>query len=151
MSNQNTWPFGHLNKDKGSQTAKELAIADLSKYGEEEVVTELKRYFLIRYIRKRKVTMESKVVDQAWHQFILDTYAYTNFCELVFGGYLHHHSDHYEPDQDFRGTYMELYGEELHSMWDNNSSYSQQTFNREKLSENHDDDNPGGFIDHNCA
>jgi hypothetical protein len=34
--------------------------------------------------------MPSRLVDEAWHEFILDSRAYTEFCERAFGEYLHH-------------------------------------------------------------
>jgi hypothetical protein len=37
--------------------------------------------------------MPSRIVDDAWHAFILDSIAYTHFCEAAFGGYLHHTPD----------------------------------------------------------
>jgi hypothetical protein len=39
---------------------------------------------------KRSVGMPSKLVDTAWHEFILMTREYTRFCASAFGGYLHH-------------------------------------------------------------
>jgi hypothetical protein len=35
----------------------------------------------------------SRAVDEAWHEFILDSIAYTDFCEEAFGGYLRHTLD----------------------------------------------------------
>jgi hypothetical protein len=35
----------------------------------------------------------SRLVDEAWHEFILDSLSYTRFCEVAFGGYLHHTPD----------------------------------------------------------
>ena len=37
--------------------------------------------------------MPSRLVDEAWHEFILDSLSYTRFCEAAFGGYLHHTPD----------------------------------------------------------
>jgi hypothetical protein len=34
--------------------------------------------------------MPSKLVDEAWHEFILDSVAYVDFCDQAFGDYLHH-------------------------------------------------------------
>lgn len=31
-----------------------------------------------------------KMVDEFWHQHILDTHAYAADCEVIFGGFLHH-------------------------------------------------------------
>jgi hypothetical protein len=37
--------------------------------------------------------MPSRAVDEAWHEFILDTLAYETFCGAAFGAYLHHTPD----------------------------------------------------------
>jgi hypothetical protein len=37
--------------------------------------------------------MPSRAVDEAWHEFILDTPRYLGFCTAAFGGYLHHTPD----------------------------------------------------------
>ncbi len=37
--------------------------------------------------------MPSKIVDIAWHEFILRTREYTTFCHRAFGAYLHHSPD----------------------------------------------------------
>lgn len=37
--------------------------------------------------------MPSRLVDEAWHEFILDSLAYVRFCENAFGEYLHHTPD----------------------------------------------------------
>lgn len=34
--------------------------------------------------------MPSKLVDDAWHEFILDSVSYVEFCDQAFGEYLHH-------------------------------------------------------------
>lgn len=34
--------------------------------------------------------MPSKLVDGAWHEFILDSVSYVEFCDQAFGEYLHH-------------------------------------------------------------
>lgn len=34
--------------------------------------------------------MPSRVADDLWHEFILDTKSYHAFCERAFGGYFHH-------------------------------------------------------------
>ena len=55
------------------------------------VARALRQYFLV-YLRARPKTigMPSKVVDEMWHEFILDTRKYTVFCKKAFGGYFHH-------------------------------------------------------------
>ncbi len=39
---------------------------------------------------KKTVGMPSKVVDEAWHEFILMSREYAAFCTKAFGRYLHH-------------------------------------------------------------
>lgn len=57
----------------------------------ELVLAGLKEYFLICNLAKGQfVAMPSKVVDVAWHAFILDTKEYTHFCKKAFGRFLHH-------------------------------------------------------------
>ena len=50
----------------------------------------LQQFFLVAHYAKYEVSMPSKVVDDAWHQFILFTGEYTRFCKEAFGDYFHH-------------------------------------------------------------
>jgi hypothetical protein len=51
----------------------------------------LREWFLCCASRDGQVLgMPSRLVDEAWHEFILDTRAYSEFCEAAFGEYLHH-------------------------------------------------------------
>ncbi|HEU0187575.1 MAG TPA: hypothetical protein VFR06_06760 [Gallionellaceae bacterium] len=51
----------------------------------------LQQYFRICASAKgRFVSMPSQVVDDLWHEFILFTRLYQNFCERALGRYLHH-------------------------------------------------------------
>jgi hypothetical protein len=51
----------------------------------------LREWFLCCAWRDGEVLgMPSRLVDDAWHEFILDSVAYTRFCEQAFGEYLHH-------------------------------------------------------------
>jgi len=45
------------------------------------------------YAEDRMIGMPSKIVDVAWHEFILRTREYTTFCQRAFGAYLHHTPD----------------------------------------------------------
>lgn len=54
----------------------------------------LREWFVCCAWRGRTVLgMPSKLVDEAWHEFILDSLAYTGFCKAAFGEYLHHTPD----------------------------------------------------------
>ncbi|AVP99490.1 hypothetical protein C7S18_20960 [Ahniella affigens] len=51
----------------------------------------LRQFFEIhRRTHPLTIGMPSKVVDDLWHQFILDTRAYREFCATAFGHFFHH-------------------------------------------------------------
>lgn len=51
----------------------------------------LREYFQICYLANKKmVAMPSQVVDDAWHEFILSTRFYVEFCNKALGRFLHH-------------------------------------------------------------
>jgi len=57
-----------------------------------QVIDALREYFKIATIANGKmVSMPSQVVDVAWHEFLLFTKAYNNFCQKAFGKFFHHH------------------------------------------------------------
>jgi hypothetical protein len=61
--------------------------------GEQEALVRdaLQQYFQIcQRARGRFVAMPSQVVDDLWHDFILFTRHYRNFCSKAFGRFLHH-------------------------------------------------------------
>jgi hypothetical protein len=62
------------------------------KRGDAELVMRGLRQFFMAYLRSggQFVGMPSKVVDAAWHEFILHTQAYALWCESAFGKLLHH-------------------------------------------------------------
>jgi hypothetical protein len=50
-----------------------------------------RQFFLCHLKSGRKfVSMPSQVVDDLWHEFILYTRNYQQFCSKAFGGYMHH-------------------------------------------------------------
>lgn len=61
----------------------------------DQVMRALRQYFLICLEAgaaggRSSVGMPSKVVDEAWHEFILMSREYSEFCKKAFGRYLHH-------------------------------------------------------------
>jgi len=60
--------------------------------GDADLVLRGLRQFFMAYLRsdRRFVAMPSKVVDAAWHAFILHTRAYEAWCSAAFGRTLHH-------------------------------------------------------------
>lgn len=57
-----------------------------------ELVLRGLRQFFMAYLRSGRtfVAMPSKVVDFAWHEYILHTKAYEKWCHAAFGEFLHH-------------------------------------------------------------
>ncbi len=57
-----------------------------------ELVLRGLRQFFMAYLRSGRqfVGMPSKVVDSAWHAYILHTQGYALWCNRAFGGMLHH-------------------------------------------------------------
>jgi len=55
------------------------------------ILTGLREFFLLCHEAEgNTVSMPSQVVDVAWHEFILSTRAYEEFCQNAFGRFLHH-------------------------------------------------------------
>jgi len=77
--------FGSMLRDKVKDLHPNLTTSDLDK-----VFEGLQQFFLVAHYAKYEVSMPSKVVDDAWHQFILFTGEYTRFCKEAFGDYFHH-------------------------------------------------------------
>jgi hypothetical protein len=51
----------------------------------------LRQFFLIHHkLPKQRIGMPSRVVDDLWHEFILDTREYQRFCRQAFGRFFHH-------------------------------------------------------------
>lgn len=63
----------------------------LSKEQVDRVMYGLREYFSIcNTAGRRMVSMPSQVVDVAWHEFILFTRSYEEFCKQGLGRFLHH-------------------------------------------------------------
>ena len=63
----------------------------LSKEQVDRVMYGLREYFAIcNTAGRRMVSMPSQVVDVAWHEFILFTRSYEEFCRQGLGRFLHH-------------------------------------------------------------
>ncbi len=67
------------------------AYPHLKRRDAELVLVGLRQFFMAHLrSRRRFVAMPSKIVDAAWHEFILHTRAYEVWCRTAFGGLLHH-------------------------------------------------------------
>ena len=97
-----------------------------TKHAYKEAFTEFKRYAGLFAAFKEPLGMLSKQVDEVWHQFILFTKKYHNFCDNFLGDYMHHVPG--TPDSPvspeskelFVKRYNEVFGD-LHPIWDRNA------------------------------
>ena len=95
----------------------------------DELFREVKRYLVLCDLDQGRVwNMYSLRVDEAWHQFILFTRQYMDFCQLFFGRYVPHNPSNAPKVESarpvertsfkqFRNRYEELYGEPLPKVW----------------------------------
>ncbi|MFN8388799.1 MAG: hypothetical protein U0136_00750 [Bdellovibrionota bacterium] len=110
--------FGRRLPEQHLPIAELIAGWDFNAYSSDDgVIRELKRYLLLRKVLDRPITMESVLLDQAWHLFILDTVNYRTFCGAVFGAYLDHRSAHFPPDAELPKIYETFFGEQLPPVW----------------------------------
>lgn len=94
----------------------------------EHLFVELKKFFYLSSKSKLALPMTSIEVDNIWHQFILFTRDYFDFCEHIFGRYLHH-SPNVKSDKtpskdsllNFVALYQ-LYFGEMDDIWHINST-----------------------------
>jgi hypothetical protein len=103
----------------------------------EALFTEFKRYVVFVCSDDRSDwQMYSLRVDEVWHQFVLFTWEYVNFCQNFFGRYIHHNPSNapeHNPGnvsessptvvktptsfEDFKNRYQALFGEPLPDVW----------------------------------
>ncbi|WP_437899926.1 glycine-rich domain-containing protein [Sorangium sp. So ce124] len=97
----------------------------------EALFRELVRYlWLVDSDRTRAYPMFSLRVDEAWHQFVLFTIEYADFCQRFFGRFLHHapsnapvaHACREATWDEFADAYSALYGEPPPELWSDASS-----------------------------
>jgi hypothetical protein len=95
----------------------------------EALFREVKRYLVLCDLDQNHAwNMYSLRVDEAWHQFILFTRQYMEFCQRYFGRYVPHNPSNApmvetsRPIQqtsfkEFKTRYEELFGESLPDIW----------------------------------
>jgi hypothetical protein len=78
------WPRGLLNKLGEKHPGIGRKDAALVSRG-------LRQFFIAHLMSGKKyVSMPSQIADDLWHEFILYTREYQEFCKRAFGGFLHH-------------------------------------------------------------
>jgi hypothetical protein len=81
-----TYPFPGCVRDKLKELYPDRSDQDIAL-----VLRGLRDWFRVCLAaRGRFVSMPSRIVDDAWHAFILDTRAYEYFCAEAFGRFVHH-------------------------------------------------------------
>jgi hypothetical protein len=84
----------HRFPEKLRRTVAGFYEPELTEAQTERVFEGLRSWFLVcLYAGGKKVGMPSEVVDHAWHEYILRTKDYQQFCERAFDRYLHHDPD----------------------------------------------------------
>jgi hypothetical protein len=91
--------------------------------------TEAIKYLILNRMHPGKQWMMiSRLIDEAWHQFVLFTVEYSKFCVRYFGMYLHHAPGN-DPNTaarppssvptvgDFRSHYEQVFGMPLPEIW----------------------------------
>ncbi|WP_218508399.1 hypothetical protein [Variovorax sp. dw_308] len=67
------------------------AFPQLQRRDTDLVLRGLRQFFMAHLRSGRKfVAMPSRIVDEAWHEYILHTRGYERWCKAAFGGMLHH-------------------------------------------------------------
>ena len=89
----------------------------------QEAFTEFKKYVGLIGMHGQQLAMMSEPVDNVWHQFILFTQQYHDFCDDFLGGYLHHvpKTSHTPLDKQNKRTLTSLYKQTFgdpSSLWD---------------------------------
>ena len=88
----------------------------------EKAIIEFRKYMIVRLVTGKTIAMTSDIVDLVWHQFILFTKEYHEFCLTIFGEYIHHSpaTDIKKPKQQHLENllieYTKLFGE-LPKIW----------------------------------
>ncbi|MEK6820985.1 MAG: hypothetical protein AABY11_01125, partial [archaeon] len=71
---------------------------------------EFKRFVALSIIHQQPIGMVSPRVDAVWHEFILHTREYVDFCNTVVGNYFHHApATEAEESADSAKTFHQLY------------------------------------------
>jgi len=87
----------------------------------EELLLEMIKFLNLIYTTNKKLS-PSLVVDLAWHEFILFTRYYQEFCMTHFNKFIHHTPSENEDNSIYQKTidhYIKLYGKPPEVIWGN--------------------------------
>ncbi|MFE2409209.1 glycine-rich domain-containing protein [Kitasatospora sp. NPDC057904] len=102
-----------MNPAVGSQLPISQDKADFSE-------TLYKRWLFLRRKHEGESMPPSADIDEFWHAHILDTFAYTEHCDRIFGYYFHHYP--------YFGTRGKADEQALYQAWDNTMEWYQAEF-----------------------
>jgi hypothetical protein len=90
----------------------------------EEAASLYREFLVLCMLHHHEALVPTKLIDDVWHQHILDTRKYEEDCYAVFGKFLHHSPD-YRPDSSkelrdsrfalTRDLFMKEFGHDLRS------------------------------------
>ncbi len=84
--------------DEADLTSTIERLVKVEKWSKKQALEAVKQYrnflFLKRKYGHQHILPPSYDIDEVWHAHILHTKEYFDFCEGVFGSYLHHHPHH---------------------------------------------------------
>jgi hypothetical protein len=81
-----SYTFPRVLFDKLREKRPELDVKEM-----QLIARALRQFFLAHLLSGRKfVSMPSQVTDDLWHEFILYTRSYNEFCRRAFGRFMHH-------------------------------------------------------------
>ncbi len=55
-----------------------------------DIFTETKKFLYLSHFERVFITNDLLIIDEMWHNFILFTHEYQQFCQTHFGGFKHH-------------------------------------------------------------
>ena len=79
-----------LNFDRINWKLSQSSEAKMTKHECDLAEKEYRRYLTLKKLYPKEALVPNKILDEFWHAHILDTVAYHEDCNNVFGYYLHH-------------------------------------------------------------
>ena len=87
---KNTSLISLMNYKNEDVISRFLNLLDVSQAEAESIFNETKKFLFLSKQPGIFIPDELLILDEMWHNFILFTYEYHQFCEEYFGYYLHH-------------------------------------------------------------
>lgn len=93
-------------------TSRLMIVEEWSEDLVEKVRIEFLRFMSLTLLTEEKI-VPSPLVDEFWHQFILYTRDYAEFCEKHFGRFIHHDPKNYSSNPDGKNPFPGHHTKEL--------------------------------------